>query len=310
VIGIAGTKADPVMVHFATACVLRGVPFAVLDLMDASAAGDWRLSTPPDQADFVAGSETVRLADLSGLYVRPIYLGGTPRHAARWLGLMEGLGAWMDEAGLPVVNRPGSNQLNSYKPAHYAWLRANGLRVPPSLLTADPERVRRFLAGGRTVVKPVSGVRATTREIRADDLDRLAGSEGPVLVQRMVEGDDVRVHIVGEAVIACRFSSTAIDYRSDRTASRSVLDVSPDLARLLVARTAEQGLAFAGWDFKVDRDGTYWCLECNPMPGYSYYDRLCEGAVSDALIELLSGRRPGPRTEAPASSAAAGPAAS
>jgi glutathione synthase/RimK-type ligase-like ATP-grasp enzyme len=231
----------------------------------------------------------VRLADLTGLYIRPIYLGRTPRQAARWQGLMAGLGAWMDEAELPIVNRPGGNQLNSYKPAHYAWLSANGLLVPPSLLSADPQRIMTFVGGGRTVVKPVCGTRATTREIRTGDLGRLASSDGPVLVQRMIEGDDVRVHVVGDAVIACRFSSTAIDYRSDRQAERAVLDIPAELAGLLVAKTAQQGLSFAGWDFKLDRDGTYWCLECNPMPGYSFYDRVCEGAISDALIKLLSG---------------------
>ena len=109
-----------------------------------------------------------------------------------------------------------------------------------------------------------------------------------MLVQRMIEGDDVRVHVVGDAVIACRFSSTTIDYRSDREATREITGIPAALASLLVARTAEQGLAFAGWDFKLDRDGTYWCLECNPMPGYSFYDRVCDGAVSDALIKLLS----------------------
>jgi hypothetical protein len=288
-IGIAGTKADPVMVHFAARCVLGDVPFAVLDLMETSAAGDWRLSTPPDSADFVSGAERVRLADLTGLYIRPIYLGRTPQHAARWHGLMEGLGAWVDEAGLTVVNRLGSHQLNGYKPAHYAWLSARGLLVPPSLLSADPRRVREFIGGGRAVVKPVCGTRATTREIRPGDLGRLADSQGPVLVQRLIEGDDVRAHVVGDAVIACRFSSTTVDYRSDREATKEVLDIPSDLASLLVARTAEQGLVFAGWDFKLDQDGTYWCLECNPMPGYSFYDRICAGAISDALIKLLSG---------------------
>lgn len=288
-IGIAGTKADPVMVHFAARCVLSDIPFAVLDLMEISAAGDWRLSMPPDPADFVSASETVRLADLTGLYIRPIYLGSTRQHTARWQGLMEGLGAWLDEADLVVANRFGNNQLNAYKPAHYAWLSANGLLVPPSLLSADPERVRGFIAQGRTVVKPISGVRARTREIHPGDAERVASSDGPVLVQRMIEGDDVRVHVVGDAVIACRFSSAAVDYRSDPDSERSVIDIPIDLACLLVAKTAEQGLVFAGWDFKVDGSGTYWCLECNPMPGYSFYDRVCEGAISDALIKLLSG---------------------
>ena len=154
-IGIAGTKADPVMVHFAARCVAGDVPYAVLDLMETSAAGDWRLSVPPDPADFVSGAEWVWLAGLTGLYIRPIYLGRTPGHAARWHGLMEGLGAWMDEASLTVVNRLGSHQLNGYKPAHYAWLSAHGLLVRPSLLSADPRWVREFIGAGRAVVKPV-----------------------------------------------------------------------------------------------------------------------------------------------------------
>jgi hypothetical protein len=289
VIGIVGTKADPVLVHFARRCVRRDIPFAVLDLMETADAGDWKLTAPPDPGDFVSGAERVRLAVLSGLYIRPIYLGSTPRQAARWHGLMEGLGTWMDEAELPVVNRLGSHQLNGYKPAHYAWLSAHGLLVPSSLLSADARRVGEFIAGGPCVVKPVCGTRATTREIGLGDLARLAGSEGPVLVQRMVPGDDVRVHVVGDQVLGARFSSPALDYRSDPKATRAVLDIPGDLASLLVDRTAEQGLVFAGWDFKLDADGRYWCLECNPMPGYSFYDRVCDGAISDALIKLLSG---------------------
>ena len=39
-IGIAGTKADPVMVHFAAHCVAGDIPFAVLDLMETIASGD------------------------------------------------------------------------------------------------------------------------------------------------------------------------------------------------------------------------------------------------------------------------------
>lgn len=286
-IGIAGTKADPVMVHFAARCIVRDVPFAVMDLVDLSNSGEWRLTAPPDPADFVSGDETVRLADLSGLYMRPIYLGDTQQRAARWQGLMEAVGAWVDESDLPVANRPG-NVLNAYKPAHYAWLSENGLLVPPSLMSADIERVREFINDGPTVVKPVCGTRATTREFGAGDLERLADSEGPVLLQRMIRGDDVRVHVVGDQVIACRFKSTAIDYRSDKHAAKSVVEPPGELACLLVEKTAEQGLLFAGWDFKVDADGIYWCLECNPMPGYSYYDRVCKGAISDALIELLS----------------------
>jgi hypothetical protein len=287
-IGIAGTKADPVMVHFAAQCVRRDVPFAVIDLVDIAASGDWSLSVPPDASDVLAGAEVVRPTELSGLYVRPIYLGRTTAAAARWRGLMDGFTTWLDETDLPVINRPNHHQLNSYKPAHYAWLSGNGLLVPPSLMSSDLSRLTDFLSGGRTVVKPVCGTRATTREIDAADLDRLPQHDGPVMVQRLIQGDDVRAHVVAGQVIACRFASPAIDYRTDRHARRTRSEIPADLADLIVARTAAQGLSFAGWDFKVDADGTYWCLECNPMPGYSLYDRVCDGAISDALIRELS----------------------
>jgi hypothetical protein len=287
VIGLAGSKADPVMVHFASRCVRRDVAFAVMDLVDLAARGDWSLSVPPRVGDVVGGAEVVRPGELTGIYVRPIYLGRTPGEAARWRGLLDGFTGWLDETTLPVVNRPHHNQLNSYKPAHYAWLSANGLLVPPSLMSTDLGRLKDFVSGGRTVVKPVCGTRAITREIDVADLDRVPRHDGPVLVQRLVPGDDVRAHVVGAEVVACRFTSSAIDYRSDRRARRIRVDVPSDLATLLVEKTAAQGLVFAGWDFKVDADGTYWCLECNPMPGYSFYDRVCDGAVSDALIRYL-----------------------
>ena len=275
-IGIAGSRADPVLLHFATRCVVAGVPFADIDLVEATDRGAWDIVVPAGAADWITGAEEVGLEDLTGLYVRPIFLGTTARHRVRWAGLLEGLNTWMDETDVTVVNRPGGHQLNSYKPAHYAWLEANGLRVPPSLLTMDPARVKAFLADGRTVVKPVSGVRATTQEITVNDLDRLAGSDCPVVVQRLIEGDDVRAHVVGDSVFAARFRSRTIDYRKDRTAEREMIRLPDKLNELLIRGTADQGLLFAGWDFKVDSDGTYWCLECNPMPGYSHYDRVCE----------------------------------
>jgi hypothetical protein len=153
VIGIAGTRADPVLLHFATRCVVAGVPFADLDLMEAAMRGDWDLSLPPDPQDRICGAEDVRLADLSGIYVRPIFLGTTDRQRMRWSGLLEGLSAWLDETGTTVVNRPGGYQFNSYKPAHLRL--AGGTRAgratQPDELRPGPDRSlsRRRANGGQ-----------------------------------------------------------------------------------------------------------------------------------------------------------------
>lgn len=287
-IGIAGSRADPVMVHFATHCVLRGQAFAVIDLVELAARGDWSFGLPPSRGDVLCGDEVVRPGELSGIYVRPIHLGRTPGDAVRWRGLLDGFNSWLHETEVTVVNRPHHHQLNSVKPAHYAWLSASGLQVPGWIVSTDVEQLAAFVGAGRAVLKPLCGTRATTREVGADALADMADRDGPALVQRLVPGDDVRAHVVGERVVACRFQSEQVDYRSDRSARREVVELPDDLAARLVALTAEQGLAFAGWDFKVDGDGAYWCLEANPMPGYSFYDRICDGAISDALIEVLT----------------------
>ena len=65
-----------------------------------------------------------------------------------------------------------------------------------------------------------------------------------------------------------------------------VFAVPTDLKNRLVSATSRMELAFAGWDFKVDADNIYWCLEADPMPGYLPYDLACQGAVSQALVAL------------------------
>lgn len=289
-IGLVGTRADPVMLHFATHCVRAGIEFAVIDLVELAARGQWQIGWPASELDVVRGDEVVRLSELTGLFVRPIPVPRDPPiPPARWQGLLDALTTWLDATPLEVANRPYTHQTNGCKPVHYAWLGAMGFLVPPSLLSRDPELLRDFLAGGRIVVKPVSGVRARTREVTAERLAGVEGSTGPILVQRFIQGSDVRVHVIGDEVIACRFVTDAIDYRTDSRATKERIEVPGDLSAQLVHATRLQGLDFAGWDFKVDADGSYWCLECNPMPGYSFYDRVCAGAISSALALHLAG---------------------
>lgn len=66
-----------------------------------------------------------------------------------------------------------------------------------------------------------------------------------------------------------------------------MVELPAALRDLLVAATSRIGLAFAAWDFKIDSDGTYWCLEANPMPGYGPDDLRCDGAISRALCRYL-----------------------
>jgi hypothetical protein len=117
-----------------------------------------------------------------------------------------------------------------------------------------------------------------------------------VHLQRLVVGDDVRAHVIGNRVISVRISSDHVDYRRDRATRHRPWELADELSARLVNATGAQGLVFAGWDLKLDGDGRLWCLEANPMPGYKMYDRWLGGVISDALLDnLRAGESSGPR---------------
>jgi hypothetical protein len=163
-----------------------------------------------------------------------------------------------------------------------------GFAVPESISSSDPAQLTSFARRGRTVIKTCCGMRATTREISPGQLRGYSAERGPVHLQRLIEGPDIRVHVLGPELHALRIEgSQALDYRTDRQARFSSVTLPAELAELLLEGTRAQGLVFSGWDLKVDSDGRFWCLESNPMPGYSFYDSHSNGRISKALMDQL-----------------------
>lgn len=100
----------------------------------------------------------------------------------------------------------------------------------------------------------------------------------------------MRIHVIGSDVIAIliKNSGASIDYRdSGSRAEYSAMSLDNSLSGKLIESTSALGLVFAGWDFKIDSSGAFWCLEANPMPGYSFYDQFVNGAISASLIDYL-----------------------
>jgi hypothetical protein len=256
--------------------------------------GAWRFDLPAKgPARLLYDGEEIFLSPDDAYFCRLIDLssGAAPPVAKRWQGLMAGLRAWLEAAPGRVANRPSGGLHNSSKPLHEAILRGFGLSVPESITSSDPKALRDFARDGPTISKAVSGVRADTIMVTEEDLAAFDGAGGPVHLQRRVPGDDARIHVVGAQVVAQRVEAGAVDYRRDGALARmTVFDPPPALRDRLIESTAALGLAFAGWDFKIDAAGDYWCLEANPMPGYGPYDAHCDGAISRALREYLDGR--------------------
>ena len=92
-----------------------------------------------------------------------------------------------------------------------------------------------------------------------------------MLVQEYIAGVDVRVHVVAGECFGTEVRGAGVDYRFDGHHSYRERDVPPEIGALCVTVAATEGLLLAGFDFRVDAFGLWFCLEVNPMPSFIPY---------------------------------------
>jgi hypothetical protein len=118
----------------------------------------------------------------------------------------------------------------------------------------------------------------------------------PVQVQPRLLGVNIRVHVIGESVFACTIVTDAIDYRYGSEPIMNPIELPVGVKTWCIEKTRYEGLRFSGIDLLRDRDGTYFCFEINPMPGYEYYERRAFSdtrPISGALARELAGHAGG-----------------
>lgn len=292
-VAVVGNATDGAIVHFLAECATAGYKPRVVSLGDITASGGWHLAVPDDGSSRVWTADTeVPLSDVEAFYCRLI------SSRASWSsdkkikesGLLHSLRLWLTASSALVINRPDIDQHNASKSLHEAELARLGFSVPESISSSDITQLADFLRGGRAVIKACCGLRANTRELLAGRLRDYSPDRGPLHLQRLIPGHDIRAHVLGAQVLAVRVDSDAeVDYRNDGAARYSAVTLPGELQALLVAGTLAQGMVLSGWDLKVEANGRVWCLESNPMPGYSFYDVHLDGEISKALMRQLWG---------------------
>jgi RimK-like ATP-grasp domain len=207
----------------------------------------------------------------------------------------DGLASWIDLAPGRMVNRFRAMGSNGSKPYQAQLIRRYGFLAPETLVTNDPALVRAFHERhGRVIYKSISGLRSIVTELGAADLERLDALRAcPVQFQAYVPGFDVRVHTVGDEVIATRIDSPGTDYRyADHGDSGTTLEpfnLSDELADRCRALAHGVGLALTGIDLRITPDNEVYCFEVNPSPAYTYYEAHTGQPISLALARYLQG---------------------
>jgi hypothetical protein len=203
---------------------------------------------------------------------------------------------WMEIAPACVINRCAPMATNSSKPYQAQLISRLGFRIPETLISNDPDRVRAFRAEhGRIIYKSISAVRSIVRELADKDEERLELIRWcPTQFQAYVEGVNLRVHTIGGEVFATAIESDATDYRyagrdGGEPAGLRAVELSDDLADRCLQLTASLGLEFAGIDLKITPEGAVYCFEVNPSPAFSYYEGMTGQPISAAVAHRLAG---------------------
>jgi glutathione synthase/RimK-type ligase-like ATP-grasp enzyme len=247
-----------------------------------------------------------RLEDIIGSYIRPMddrllpELADEPAASPRRVrcrGIHEAFARWCEISPGRVVNRASAQASNSSKPYQAQLIRAQGIDVPDTLITNDPDAVQEFRRHhGRIIYKSISGVRSVVRLLGDEDMDRIDRIRWcPVQFQEFVDGVNVRVHVVGDRVFPTRIVSDATDYRYARDqvgqpAELHAFELDHALAERCVSLAEGLGLAFAGIDLKITPEGRVVCFEVNPSPGFSYYEANTGQPIAAAVAAYLAHR--------------------
>jgi hypothetical protein len=200
--------------------------------------------------------------------------------------LTEFTGAWVDH---PDAIRRAENKLLQLRAAVSA-----GFRVPRTLVSQDPDRVRRFCEeiGGPVVAKSVAaalGVPALTGVVHGEHLDDEASIRlCPTIYQELVPGDrHLRIHVFGSAVHSALIESDRLDWRYPLDADFSPHEITVELADRLKTVLAVFGLTMGIFDLKLTDDGEPVWFELNPQGQFLFVEALGGGRLLDIFTDFL-----------------------
>lgn len=202
-----------------------------------------------------------------------------------------------EQAGVPMFNPPSQTLLSRRKPYQIQQLQAAGCQLPASLITNNPIEAKRFIEEhGECIIKPAAGGSLTlsaNQLLEQGELENL--STAPAIVQQRIDGDDLRIIVVNDAVVSCAavgVPAGTIDFRGEHHYQQGKVSYKevnlPQLVELQCRRAAALlGLRYTGIDIKYTANGEYYMLECNSSPIYLDVEYKLKHPITEALCMAL-----------------------
>ncbi len=192
-------------------------------------------------------------------------------------------GTWISEPG---ATTRAENKLVQLQAATEA-----GLRVPATLVSQEPDQVRRFIGqhAGVAVAKPVRGIRRCLQPVmvNAEQLDDELIRFAPTIYQEFIPGErHLRINCFGDSIYPMLYHSSSLDSR-DSLPPHELVTLSSDTNAALRKLLRLLGIRMAIMDAKLTPDNEFVWLEANPQGQFIYQDGLSDFELTDRFTDFL-----------------------
>lgn len=214
-----------------------------------------------------------------------------------WKQLFWSMMATFEAHGATSPTPPRDHYWTFHRPWMLELYDDEGIPVPETTFTSDPERVEAFVEHhSKAVVQPVNGgpglELVTPSDLTPERLKKLATA--PIKLQEYVPGDDTRGFVVdGEfaGMVRYDYDGEAFSFQQPSVDESDVESValSPDPeVREAVVRAGELAPSdYVAVDVRLAADGEFTVLESNTPGRFAAHDLAGSTDVADRLAEYL-----------------------
>src|SRR5262249_710077 len=179
-----------------------------------------------------------------------------------------------------VLNPPGAVEACVDKYLATARVEAAGLKVPPTIVCQHAEAALQAFEqlAGDVIIKPLFGsegrgmVRVSDPDLAWRTCRALERTQSVLYLQKFIphEGWDTRVFVLGGQVLAAMLRRSNGGWRTNvaQGGTAEEVELSPAVAEFALRAAAGLGAPMAGVDLLLGKDGEWYVLEVNAVPGW------------------------------------------
>ncbi len=202
--------------------------------------------------------------------------------------------------GIPVLNPPPALEACVDKYLAGVRLEAAGLPVPPTVVCQHADTALEAFAqlGGDVVVKPLFGsegrgmVRVSDPDLAWRTFRTLERTQSVLYLQRFIAhpGWDLRVFVVGGRVLTAMRRHARGGWRTNvaQGGRAEPVRLTPQQEQLALAAADALGAPVAGVDLLPDREGRWYVLEVNAVPGWRALAPVSGIDVAAEIVRFLT----------------------